>query len=45
MTIKREAVASVTPCKKAKKEKDVELLDEAEVVEAPVEEATEEKAE
>lgn len=45
MTIKREAVASVTPCKKAKKEKDVELLDEAEVVETPVEEATEEKAE
>ena len=45
MTINREAVASVTPCKKAKKEKDVELLDEAEVVEAPVEEATEEKAE
>ena len=25
MTIKREAVASVVPCKKAKKEKDVEL--------------------
>ena len=42
MTIKREAVASVTPCKKAKKEKDVELLDET----APVEEvATEETAE
>ena len=30
MTIKREAVASFIPCKKAKKEKDVELLDEAE---------------
>ena len=28
MTIKREAVASVVPCKKAKKEKDVELIEE-----------------
>jgi len=28
MTIKREAVASVTPCKKAKKEKDIELIEE-----------------
>ena len=43
MTIKREAVASVTPCKKAKKEKEVELLDET--TEEVVAEAKEEKAE
>ena len=30
MTLKREAIASVVPCKKAKKEADVELIDEAE---------------
>lgn len=29
MTLKREAIASVVPCKKAKKEADVELIDEA----------------
>lgn len=28
MTLKREAIASVVPCKKAKKEADVELIDE-----------------
>lgn len=33
MTIKREAVASVVPCKKAKKEQDIELLDEADAAE------------
>ena len=44
MTIKREAVASVTPCKKAKKEKDdVEIEEVAEIAE--VAEVTEEKAE
>lgn len=43
MTIKREAVASVVPCKKAKKEKDVELIEETAEVEAEV--ATEETAE
>ena len=42
MTLKREAIASVVPCKKAKKEKDVELLDEtAEVSEAETTEANE----
>ena len=40
MTIKREAIASVVPCKKAKKEKDVELIDEADVEET-TEEVTE----
>lgn len=40
MTLKREAIASVVPCKKAKKEKDVELIDEA-VVEETKEEVTE----
>ena len=30
MTLKREAIASVVPCKKAKKESDVELIEEAE---------------
>ena len=43
MTIKREAVASVVPCKKAKKEKDVDLIEETAEVEAEV--ATEETAE
>ena len=43
MTIKREAVASVVPCKKAKKEKDVELIEETAEVEAEV--TTEETAE
>ncbi len=43
MTIKREAVASVVPCKKAKKEKDVELIEEA--TEEVSEVATEETAE
>ena len=33
MTLKREAIASVVPCKKAKKEADVELLDDAEATE------------
>lgn len=33
MTLKREAIASVVPCKKAKKEKDVELIDETDVEE------------
>ncbi len=44
MTIKREAVASVVPCKKAKKEKDVELIEEdvAEVTEEVTEEAAQE---
>lgn len=28
MTLKREAIASVVPCKKAKKEADVEMIDE-----------------
>ncbi len=37
MTLKREAIASVVPCKKAKKEADVELIDDA-----PAEEAKEE---
>lgn len=41
MTIKREAVAAVVPCKKAKKEKDIELIDEV----AETEEATAESAE
>ncbi len=41
MTIKREAVASVVPCKKAKKEKDVELIDEAAETETPAEETAE----
>ena len=40
MTIKREAVASVVPCKKAKQEKDVEIEDAAET-----DVSTEEKAE
>ena len=40
MTLKREAIASVVPCKKAKKEKDIELIDEADV-EATTEEVTE----
>lgn len=41
MTIKREAVASVVPCKKSKKEKEnIEIEEVAETVEA-----TEEKAE
>lgn len=40
MTIKREAVASVVPCKKAKKEKDVEL-EEAESTEVKTEETAE----
>ncbi len=40
MTIKREAIASVVPCKKAKKEKEnIELIDETEVT---AEETTEE---
>jgi len=43
MTIKREAVASVVPCKKAKKEKDVEL--EATDVAADNVETTEDAAE
>ena len=43
MTIKREAVASVVPCKKAKKEKDVEL--EATDVATDNVETTEEAAE
>jgi preprotein translocase subunit YajC len=34
MTLKREAIASVVPCKKAKKEADVELLDDTEIEEA-----------
>ena len=34
MTLKREAIASVVPCKKAKKESDVELLDDTEIEEA-----------
>ena len=34
MTIKREAVASVVPCKKAKKEKDVELEETTEATES-----------
>jgi len=33
MTIKREAVASVVPCKKAKKEQDIDLIDEEETAE------------
>ena len=38
MTLKREAIASVVPCKKAKKEADVELIDEtAETEEKAVE--------
>ena len=40
MPLKREAIASVVPCKKAKKEADVELLDDAEATETV--EATEE---
>ncbi len=43
MTIKREAVASVVPCKKAKKEKDVDLIEET--TEDVAEAATDEKAE
>lgn len=43
MTIKREAVASVVPCKKAKQEKDVEIEEATEVAE--IAETTEEKAE
>ncbi len=39
MTLKREAIASVVPCKKAKKEKDIELIEET--AEAAVAEATE----
>lgn len=43
MTIKREAVASVVPCKKAKKEQDIELIDEEETTEvAEIAETTEE---
>lgn len=40
MTLKREAIASVVPCKKAKKEKDVEVIEEADV-ETAAEEVTE----
>ncbi len=43
MTIKREAVASVVPCKKAKKEKDIELIEET--TEVAEETAAEEKGE
>lgn len=43
MTIKREAVASVVPCKKAKKEKDIDLIEET--PEEATEVATEETAE
>ncbi len=43
MTIKREAIASVVPCKKAKKEKDVELIEET--AEEAVEVAPDETAE
>lgn len=45
MTIKREAVASVVPCKKAKKEKDIELIEESTEGVTETTEATEEKAE
>ncbi len=46
MTIKREAIASVVPCKKAKKEKDIDLIEEtAEDVAEATEAATDEKAE
>ncbi len=46
MTIKREAVASVVPCKKAKKEKDIDLIEETtEDVAEATEAATDEKAE
>lgn len=38
MTLKREAIATVVPCKKAKKEADVELIDEALEAEANAEE-------
>lgn len=41
MTLKREAIASVVPCKKAKKEKDVEVIEEADVETAAAEEVTE----
>ena len=41
MTIKREAVASVVPCKKAKKEKDVELEETTETTEVATEETAE----
>lgn len=41
MTIKREAIAAVVPCKKAKKEKDIELIDE-ETTETTAEETTNE---
>ncbi len=40
MTMKREAIASVVPCKKAKKNADVELIDD---VEESTEETTENK--
>ena len=42
MTIRRDAVASVVPCKKAKKEKDIELIEEtAEVQETEATETNE----
>ena len=42
MTIRRDAVASVVPCKKAKKEKDIELIEESsEVQEAEATETNE----
>ena len=37
MTIKREAVASVVPCKKAKQEKDVEIEETTDVAETTAE--------
>lgn len=43
MTLKREAIASVVPCKKAKKEADVDLIDEAPEAEAKTEEAATEE--
>ena len=42
MTLKREAIASVVPCKKAKKEADVDLIDEAPEAEAKTEETKDE---
>lgn len=38
MTLKREAIASVVPCKKAKKEADVDLIDEVSETEEKAEE-------
>ena len=42
MTLKREAIASVVPCKKAKKEADVDLIDEAPEAEVKAEETKDE---